>query len=123
MRRIVVPAMIIVDVPDGTDICDADALAGAFQNDANAQGRADEHPIILLDEKRASYEVPVEDDLPHTVRDRDDVRIALRNARNVLDAGLSRGLWGADSSDEEDSGDEVASVVAEIDEALGNQEG
>ena len=50
------------------------------------------------------------------------VRIALQNAREVIALALINECWSDESSDEQDSKDEVLSVLAEIDEVLGDDD-
>ena len=45
-------------------------------------------------------------------------RIVLQDARNVIALALENGAWSDESSGDQDSKDEVLSVLAEIDEVL-----
>lgn len=106
------------------DFCDANmAMDGAWvalfgeSVDADDEEQAERWSAAWDLAKRWEFR------LPETVaRSADpDVVTELRNARNIIARAIVNGAWGEDSTDEEDSHDEVAGWLTSIDHVLSRQ--
>jgi len=69
MKRFLIPAFFVVDVPDDKGTWYADSIAAEMQSAANKRAEDNKYPAhLLLDEVYPTVEIPLipEDDLPHT---------------------------------------------------------